>query len=180
MQRLLFTLICLAGSLAAATTVYRWVDENGVIHYSDQPHQNAEKLHLQTVQTYNSSADTGAFAAQPPAPAAVHTNTYTGCAISSPQDASTFMNLDTLNVSVRTDPALHPGDQIYVLMDGQPLNNGAPTGSQFTVSPVDRGSHTLQALIKSSSGEVLCQSPGVTFDVHQPSLQNPVNPVPRH
>ena len=44
MRTLTFTLMCLVGSLALAATVYRWVDENGVVHYSDQPHPNAEAL----------------------------------------------------------------------------------------------------------------------------------------
>ena len=37
---------------AVAATVYKWVDENGVVHYSDQPHPNAQKIHVQAAQTY--------------------------------------------------------------------------------------------------------------------------------
>ena len=33
----------LACTAAVAATVYKWVDENGVVHFSDQPHENAEK-----------------------------------------------------------------------------------------------------------------------------------------
>ena len=42
----------LAGSATRAATIYKWVDENGVVHYSDQPHQNAQKVDVPAVQTY--------------------------------------------------------------------------------------------------------------------------------
>ena len=81
---------------------------------------------------------------------------------------------------VQTDPALRGGDQVYVTLDGQPLNDGQPTGARFTLSPVERGSHTLQAGVKSPDGELLCQAPAITYNVHQPSLLNPANPVRHH
>ncbi len=36
------TLLALIAS-AEAADVYRWVDDNGRVHYSDQPHQNGER-----------------------------------------------------------------------------------------------------------------------------------------
>ena len=62
MRTLLFTLISLACSLALAATVYKWVDENGVVHYSDQPHPNAQKVQLKAAQTYKDSSPASAFA----------------------------------------------------------------------------------------------------------------------
>ena len=40
----------------ARGTVYKWVDENGVVHYSDQPHPNAQKMQVQEAQTYTAPA----------------------------------------------------------------------------------------------------------------------------
>ena len=97
-----------------------------------------------------------------------------------PSDGSEFANLDTLNILVRTDPQLRPGDQVFLLLDGAPLNNGAPTGPLFTLTPVERGSHTLQAVVRDAGGELLCQTPGVRFEVHQASIKNPANPVRPH
>jgi len=78
---------------------------------------------------------------------------------------------------VRTDPALRTGDQIFLVLDGQPLNGGAATGSQFTLTSVERGTHTLQALVRDSDGGIMCQTPGVTYHVHQPSVLNKANPL---
>jgi hypothetical protein len=34
--------------------------------------------------------------------------------------------------------------------------------------------------VKDGGGTLLCQTPPVTFSVHQPSIQNPNNPVITH
>lgn len=178
-----FTLISigcsLVAALAVAGTVYKWVDESGVVHYSDQPHPNAQKIQVQQAQTYKASAGPAASPA-PPAPAAAAQTGYRGCAVVEPQADQTFANLDSLTVVVQTDPPLHAGDQIFVTYDGQPLNGNSSTGGRFTISPVDRGTHTLQALVRDSDGTVVCQAPGVTFNVHQASVLNPASPIRPH
>jgi Domain of unknown function (DUF4124) len=183
MRTIVFTLLLLAASLATAATVYKWVDENGVVHYSDQPHANAEKINLKAAQTYKaSSLSMGQSPSGLPAPPSLppQPNAYQGCNISQPADAQTFANLDALTIVVMTDPGLRGGDAVFLTLDGQLLNNGQPTGPQFTLSPVDRGEHTLQAVIRDAHGAVVCQSPSVSFSVHQPSIANPVSPVRPH
>jgi len=167
------SLVC---SLALAATVYKWVDENGIVHYSDQPHPNAQKIGVQPAQTYK-AGDIPAATGAPSAPPAAAPPPYQGCAIAQPTDDETFSSVDSLSISVRTDPALRPGDQIFLMLDGQPLNGGVATGSQFTLTPVDRGTHTLQAVVRDSDGAVRCQTPGVTYHVQQPSILNPANPL---
>ena len=76
----------LACSLALAATVDKWVDENGVVHYTDQPHANAEKVHVEAPQTYKARAVDTAPAAAPGAPAANSGPAYQGCAVGQPAD----------------------------------------------------------------------------------------------
>jgi len=175
MRTLAFTLLSLACSIALAATVYRWVDDDGVVHYSDQPHPNAEKLQVHAAQTYKPSAADTAAAAGGGASSGAAPAPYRGCAIMQPQDGQNFANVDSLTVVVQTDPVLHQGDKVYVTVDGQALNGGNPTGSQFVLSPVDRGTHIAQAQVKDASGAVQCQTPPVTFEVHQASILNPNN-----
>ncbi len=177
MRRLLFTLLLLAAPLALAATVYKWVDENGVVHYSDQPHPNAEKVHVKEPQTYRESNPLAAPAAPSPDGGGGGGPTYRGCSIAQPADNEDLANPDSLVVVVRTDPPLRPGDQVFVTLDGQALNDGRPTGAQFTISPVERGTHALQATVRDSGGALLCQTSGVSYSVHQPSVLNPANPV---
>jgi hypothetical protein len=93
-----------------------------------------------------------------------------------PQDGQAYTNVDSLTVVVQTDPQLHQGDRVYVMIDGQAVNGGAPSGPQFVLSPVERGSHTAQAQVKDAGGAIMCQTPTVTFEVHQNSILNPNNP----
>ena len=175
MRSLLFTLMCLASAAVLAATVYKWVDENGVVHYSDQPHPNAEKVQVQAPQTYSA----GQYNVSPPpspdasAPAAA----YAGCAIVAPPDQQEFSNIEQLNIAVRIEPQLHGGDQIFITVDGAAVNGGAPVGNNFTLSPIDRGMHTIQALVRDANGQLMCQSPTVTINVHKASIANPVSPV---
>lgn len=172
MQRILFTLISLGCSVALATTVYKWVDENGVIHYSDQPHPNAQKLQVEGVQTYSSRSASVREPAESE-PASTTPNPYKGCAIAQPLEQQNLPNAQSVFIRVAADPVPRSGDRIYITMDGQGLNGGQPTGLAFNVTPIDRGSHSVSAQIRSPDGTILCQTPNVTFHVQQPNLFSP-------
>jgi len=178
MRRIAFTLISLACSVALATTViYKWVDENGVVHYSDQPHPNAQKLEVEGVQTYSSkSAGVRAPASSESETPAQAGPAYRGCAVAQPLDQQSLPNAESVFIRVQTDPPVRRGDQVFITMDGNALNGGAATGMSWNVTPIDRGAHTVQAQVKDPSGETLCQTPPVTFYVHQPSLFTPAAP----
>jgi Domain of unknown function (DUF4124) len=182
MRRAFFTLLLLAAPLAFAGTIYKWVDENGVIHYSDQPHPNAQKVQIEALQTYKPPAVDLAPPVQsgPIVPPLQRPQAYTGCVIVQPQADSEFANIDSLNIAVQTDPVLRPGDHVFLTLDGEALNGGAGVAGSFTLSPVDRGTHTLQAVVRGADGAVRCQAPSITFYVHQPSILNPANPVHPH
>jgi hypothetical protein len=165
---------------AASTTVYKWVDENGVVHYSDQPHPNAQKLQVEGVQTYKPTQLPFSEGIPPAEAPPADTGTYKGCTIQQPTPDETLEDTDKVSVSVQTDPTTRPGDQIFATLDGAPVNNGAATGHSFSLSSVDRGEHTLAAQVRDSTGQVLCQTPSVTFYVHQPSIANPANPIRPH
>ena len=186
MREIRFTLIrtaalaCL-GLLAATawadnggkTTVYRWVDPQGVVHYSDQPHPNAQKLEITGAQTFSAlpvpqSSATGA-ATEPQS----SSSGYDSCSIAQPGDQQMLMNVYNATAVVQTSPALRPGDQVHLFVDGKQI---AGSGTSFTF-PVFRGQHSVEAVIEDSTGQIVCETSSVTFFVHQPSVQNPHNPV---
>ena len=73
-----------------------------------------------------------------------------------------------------------PGDTAVVTLDGQRVPGVPANGGQFTISPVDRGTHSIQMVVQDSSGATVCTSPAVTFHVQQPSLQSPTRPIRPH
>ena len=176
----LFYLLVLACTVATAATVYKWVDENGVTHFSDQPHPNAQKVELKAPQTFTAPKVTAPTQSSRPSPSRPAEKVYTACGMSEPTADQVFMNTDTVSAGVTAQPAVRPGDTVVVTMDGAPVPGVPASGGQFTITPVDRGEHTIQMVIKDPTGVTVCSSPAVTFHVHQPSLQSPTNPARRH
>jgi hypothetical protein len=175
MRAALFTLLMITSGAAVAATVYKWVDEHGVTHYSDQPKPGASKVQVQGVQTYAPGAQASATsAANAPASSASQPAT-SNCAIDSPGADETLMNAYSVSGHLRIVPALEPGERATMLLDGAPVAQADSSGA-FTVAQIERGTHTLSAQVETSSGQVRCRSASVTFHVLQPSLQNPNNP----
>lgn len=56
----------------AEDEIYRWVDENGVVHFGDRPPANAEadQVSIQTSKTSNTAPSSDSTSADPYAPAA--------------------------------------------------------------------------------------------------------------
>ena len=175
MRIALFTLMSLVCTVAFSATVYRWVDENGVTHYSDQPHENAEKVHVAPPQTFQ-APPAPRVPAQNAQPARPSSPAYQ-CQVVAPANDETFPNAQSVSTSVQVAPALQNGDQVFLLMDGARVPRFPTQGGSFTISPIDRGQHTLQAVVQDQSGRLVCQSPNVSFTVLQPSLLNPANPL---
>jgi hypothetical protein len=181
MRIILFTLLSIACTAAIAGTVYKWVDEDGVTHFSDQPHENAQKVQLAAPQTYSAppraaaraSASSPRTAPPPPAPP------YQSCDLVAPTNDQTLPNALSMTASVQLAPQQRAGDQVFLLLDGTRVPGLPASGTSFTI-PVERGSHSLQAVVQDSDGHIVCQSASVTFHVLQPSLLNPQNPIPRH
>ncbi|HUO19094.1 MAG TPA: DUF4124 domain-containing protein [Steroidobacteraceae bacterium] len=176
MRRLVFTLMSLACTAAFATTIYKWVDENGVVHYSDQPHPNAQKLQISGAQTFSSSAAAVPAPNQSSDDSNAQTNPYRGCVIASPQDQQSLPNAQSVFLRVQSDPLPRAGDRVFITLDGQGVNGGQATGLSYNVSPIDRGAHSVQAQIRGPGDQVLCQTPTVTFYVQQPNLFSPAGP----
>lgn len=171
------TLLCAACTVALADqsqgqiTVYKWVDAHGVIHYSDQPHPDAKKLHVTGAQTY--SAPPPAQTSMPSQPAAAPVQQYRSCTITQPGDQQMLSNVHTATAVVQTDPPLRGNNQIHLFFDGQQLSGNGPS---FTF-PVDRGQHTVSAVVVDGVGQIVCETSTVTFYVHQASILNPNSPL---
>jgi hypothetical protein len=175
---LVLGLIAPGGSFA--TTLYRWVDSDGVVHYSDTPHPGAEQIQISGAQTYHGT--TPPPAATPAASAAAQSKTaqaYQSCAIAQPAPDTALFAPESVDISVRLDPPLRPGDQLTVRVDGQTLQ---PLGDSlnFQLAQPDRGEHTVSAEVRGSDGTVVCSATAVSFSVQRPSMDMPQSPVKPH
>jgi hypothetical protein len=174
MRVILFTLMSVAcAAVAISATVYRWVDENGVVHYSDQPHENAEKVTVSAPQTYSAPRvpNVPSSSSQPKKSGITYT-----CSITQPANEDTFPNTTVVTTTAQSSPPPGGGDKLVLTFDGLTVTNFPPGGGSFQLTNLDRGTHTLQAQVQDSSGKVVCQSSAVSFTVLQPSVLNPTNP----
>jgi hypothetical protein len=179
MRALVFTLMCMAAALATAATVYKWVDENGVTHYSDQPHPGAQKIQVQAAQTYKASSAQGRAPAPPlPTKSPSSTPSYT-CSVNRPAAQEMFQNTDVVPASVHVDPPLRPTDHLSVTLDGAAVATTVTPDSEFSLTSVFRGAHQLVVKIEDASGATICQSQGVPFYVRQASVLAPNSPLLR-
>lgn len=165
-------LLCLSTG-AAANDMWRWVDERGIVHYSDRPHPGAERVDLGPAQSYTAPAlppPRPVEDAEPREPVAA----YSRLSIVAPGEEEVLWNIGgELNVQIALEPRLANGHQLRLYLDGNPVA-GVPQGpSQFTIGEVYRGEHTLRASIVNASGRELASSDTVTFFVQQTSILSP-------
>lgn len=170
------TLVALAGFSVAShgsATLYKWVDADGVTHYSDRPAPGAEQVHIAAAQSYKS---TPVAASQPrqrastPSPAA----RYTRLELTRPAEGEAFVNNGgRVDAAAVVEPGLAAGHQLWFVLDGtrQPDPAG---GALLMTFQVERGTHTIAAVITDDGGKEIMSSAGVTFFVRQNSaIANP-------
>jgi len=168
-------LLSLLSAVASGQAAYTWVDENGQTHYSDRPVPGAAPIELETAQGFTAPPPVTGVVAEPEAeidPAAA----YTAFNILQPGHQETLWNVaGNVGVSLEIAPVLQPGHRVGVYLDGE-LADLATTASQFQLTEVFRGQHTLQAVIMDNDDGDVLRSLAVTFMVQQTTLLNPNNP----
>lgn len=171
---------CLVPALASAA-IYKWVDSNGNVVFSDQPHPGAKKVELPPISTFSDGGATQKSAAPPSfgtkkKPSAV----YDHFVIVKPTREETLRNnAGTVDVQLSLLPELRDGDKIILTLDGKPQGQGIQS-TRFVLKNLDRGTHVLSASIVDSGGRSLITAPSVTFYLHKASalFPNRRNPSP--
>jgi hypothetical protein len=150
---------------------YRWVDEDGVVHFSDRPVEGAERIFLP-----EQNRGTRRVFAPPPAPtrnndaaeSQPEVFAYESIEIVAPAPEETLWNIESvLNVSLRVVPALRQGDQVRVYFDGDAR---VVNGTTFQIEEVYRGVHNIQVEIIDSTGKLMVRSLPNRFYVQQNSI----------
>lgn len=177
MRPIVLIVVLLLAQLATAQ-VYRWVDEDGVVHYTDRPVEGAEVVHLPDSKgtrfrrTAPVSRDTAGPQQQDGARDGA--SSYEAFRVVQPSDEETLWNIGaTLDVSLSLTPRLREGHEIEVWFDGSVVESRQPGSLSFTIPEVYRGRHNLWARVIDAGGQVIIQSNEVTFYVQQTSVINP-------
>jgi Domain of unknown function (DUF4124) len=177
----LLLIVALGTPADAAEGVWRWVDAQGITHYSDRPVPGAVQIDIKVQATSESQVEpttaspataTSPQAAQPP---------YTLIEIWKPAPEESVVNTGgVVSVRVRLEPALRPRHTLAIYLDGKRLDNLPPGALDVEVPNVPRGTHSLVASVFDDAGKVVQQGQQVVFFVRQESTaQPPVGPTLR-
>lgn len=160
-----------------AVTTYRWVDAQGVVHYSDTPQPGAQKVEITPAQTFQLEPVPAADVAGPQGPTG---SEYTSCMITQPQPQQSFYAPTSVAVTLQLSPALRSGDHVQVTVDGQSATPVDDTGIDFQIDMPYRGQHVVSAKVLDPAGKTVCVTQAVVFYVQRPSLLSPHAPANGH
>lgn len=159
----LLLLCCLAATAVMGDTLYKWVDQQGNVHYSDKPQPGAEKLKLPAVTTFTTPApaDLPSPAAEEPKPQEAGFSRFE---IVSPQQDETFWNTQNVTVTLAVDPHFGDGDTVTVTLDT--TTKGPLDSLTVDFSDLNRGQHTINAVLHGANG-VTMTAKQVTFYIQR-------------
>ncbi|MEJ0005057.1 MAG: DUF4124 domain-containing protein [Steroidobacteraceae bacterium] len=149
---------------ASSATVYKWVDENGVTHFSDQPNPKAEKLQITGAQTYGAQ---GAAVAAPAPSAPARAVSSPVCVIDTPAPGQVFLDTFSITGHVTLAHAGAEGEQATLRMDGMDISALLGPNGSFAVNQVERGDHTLTLQVTDARGGITCEAATVIFSIRQ-------------
>ena len=156
-------LMLLASPSLFAGEVYRVVDEDGQVTFTDSPAVNtqAEAINLPAIN----------IAIAPP----VRTNEgddeapYTSARITQPLNNATIPpGQTTLAVELALEPTLQKGHLVQLYVDGRP-QGAASTSTTFSVSNLNRGAHNVHIEVLSADKKRHTKTERVTFHVKRHS-----------
>lgn len=178
------TMLFLAGNIQAA--IYVNQNASGGTEYTDTPSMTSKAIVIpetNSISTPKPVTQTPAASPQSAAGAAVNTNddadntatsqasSYTAFEIISPKNEETLQNQPIIPVEMRIEPNMLPGDKIQLMLDGKPA--GTPTATSYQeLGIVERGTHTLYAVIVNNKGQNIKQTSTITIFVHRNSTIN--------
>lgn len=167
----------MAALSAQAAVVYKWVDADGVVHFSDQPIPGSERI----VTSGSAKAATAPAGTAPTAggykPAAPKSAAVRHSAIESPTNEQVFFADDPVPVRLDLEPELRDSEEVFWSLNGAPLTDVGSASVAFSLPSLARGTYVLSVVIKDSESTDAVTPQSVTFYVRQPSDLAPLNPA---
>ncbi len=151
-------------AFVANAGLYKGLDDEGNVVYSDTPFDDAEKMTLPPLTVVDApkvKAKEEVISEDEPAE-----TKYTSLTILSPKNDQVIWNEPALTVALQLKPALNTaqGHNTWLIMDGKPLVKNS-TSLSLQIGRADRGEHTLQAQVRNKKGVILKRSQTVTVHI---------------
>jgi len=174
-------LLALIAACNANAGLYKGLDEEGNVVYSDKPFADSQKFTPPAITIVDAPkvivkeelAEEDLIEKDKQAE-----TKYTTFSISSPTNDQTIWNEPDLAVSLQLSPALNTaeGHTIWLLMDGKPLVEKS-SSLLLQVGRSDRGEHSLQAQVRNKKGKVIKRSKTITVHIKHSTVRKPKPPT---
>ena len=167
MMRISLLIICLFFVYSTQAEVYKSVDENGNVVFTDKPGPDSEKVEVKEISVIEGPKHEP-FEYTPRNKKDEDGQGYKKLEITSPEnDTAVRDNSGNVSVSVAIEPALNieAGDKLVLYMDGGKAAEGVTT--QFNVQNVDRGTHTFNVAVVDNGGKELKRSSTISFTIQR-------------
>jgi len=156
--------------------VYKVVDKDGNVTFTDQPPADGSKpiklAPISVIETpvYEKAPAAEEGAEKEPSLADMR-RAYRDFAIISPQQEESVWKPDgPVAVAWNVSTALQPGMQVTLYLDGKV--QGRTVQPMIPLNGLDRGEHTVKAEIRDSKNRIIATASAITFFVRQPNLYN--------
>jgi hypothetical protein len=166
-MRMIVVLVLIA-SAAVHAEVYKSVNAEGEVVYSDQPGGGAERMKMPALPTYAPQPVRTLSRSTRAADQQIHYENFT---LSRPANEATIRNnLGTVVMETLLTPALMTasGHRIQYYLDGV-AHGAAVDSATLTLTNVDRGQHQLSASVLDTAGNVLISTAETTVFVKRVS-----------
>lgn len=159
-------------SAQAFGEVYRHVDAQGNVTFSDEPIEGGETVEVKPVTTVTlpkpqTVRETDKLREEVKREGAI----YESVSFVKPQNEQAFHSgSGDIRFEVTSAPGLQAGHKYEVTLDGQPVAQSS-SGS-VVVNNVDRGTHQAGVHIVDENGVQVKTGAPISFTVHRPSVRN--------
>ncbi len=179
--RLALIVVLTAVSCGASGQIFRTVDANGNVVFTDiapVDRSGQTPSTAVTVPPTNTVPAPAAPAARTnDAPAVTAEVPYTAVTVVSPPDGESIReNAGNVRIEAATTPPLRADHRLLLILNGTPSGVAAVNGV-FQLSNVDRGSHTVSVRVVDRDGGTIIESRTTTFHLMR-AAASPTTPVP--
>lgn len=163
-------LFILVGSFSVCAELYRGLDAEGNVVYSDTPFEDAEAFTPPPISVMDKpKAKTEESAGEGEKSEEFK---YISFDITSPTNNQTIRNEPELAVNLSLKPGLNTEENhsIWLLLDDKPVIKKSQSLT-LQLGRIDRGAHKLQAQVRTNDGKIVLRTRTTVVFIHQTSAQ---------
>ncbi len=150
---------------AHAAGIYRHVDANGKVVFTDQPPEHAEEVDLPKINTVPAEKANRSAADTQQSKKEVFTG-YQSLTLGGVEAGATLYQPEgPVSIYARMEPPLQPGHRLSMRHNETSVETA---NGSYTIPHIDRGSHRFQAEIHDGAGKLLIASTVLEFHVQRP------------